>query len=160
MSYCEVTDLRRFLPREIVFEGENPTPNPRNSNPESLLEVDGEFYIEIAQDTIDGKLAAMYDVPLRKVNYGGRIVYPPPIRTICAMLAASSLFLERVSGADKMQSETAKEYYRIANQRLDNIANGIIRLTNQNSYIAHRTIKSDLFSRPPSPSADPASDSK
>lgn len=160
MAYSEINDLKKYLPRSVLFEGDTVANNPRAAAVSTLLIVDAGDFIALADEIIDAKLSSIFDVPLRKVNHGGQITYPPVIRNVSAMLAAHMIFQERLSGSEKMEGEFTNKLYNVAMQRLDNVANGEIRLRGQNSYTAHRTIKSDLFTRPPNPSTKDAQDSK
>ena len=63
-KYCSVQDVKQYLPKNIVIEGQNPDPNPFNPAPETLPSINIEFFIEQACIEIDAALAAIYDVPL------------------------------------------------------------------------------------------------
>jgi hypothetical protein len=156
MGYASAEDVRKYLPNAIVIQGENPTPNPRNPNPESLTLTDIEYYVEQSDAQINSILGAIYDTPFRKGNIGGEIKYPEPIVFISAVMAAWMIFQQRLSGADRTIGDFTERMYKIGMSRLDDILNGRIRLLDQDSYTAHRTIRSDLFPMPPTPFKNPS----
>mgnify|MGYP001052398315 FL=1 len=150
MSYCTSTDVRRLLPDAVVIEGENTTPSITNPRPESIKIVEIDWYIEQADSIINAKLAAIYDIPLRKSNIGGLIKYPDPIPWTSAALTTYLIMTQRLSAGDRAESSKyVIDLYTRAQEVLDHVLNGNIRLMNQNSYTSHRTVKSDLFSIPP-----------
>jgi len=67
-AYCTVNDVKKYLPPNVVLEGENPVPNFRNPSPETASNIDVDFFIQQASAEIDGNLATQYDVPLKQVN--------------------------------------------------------------------------------------------
>ena len=147
MSYCTSTDVRRLLPDAVVIEGENTTPSITNPRPESIKIVEIDWYIEQADSIINAKLAAIYDIPLRKSNIGGLIStrsnYGHPALTTYLIMT------QRLSAGDRAESSKyVIDLYTRAQEVLDHVLNGNIRLMNQNSYTSHRTVKSDLFSIP------------
>ena len=156
MSYSAKSDVRLFLPRALVLQGENPTPNPRDPRPESLLDTDMNSYITMADSIINGRLATIYDVPLRKANIGGIVDYPYPIRMISAVFSAWMIWQQRLSGSEKAASEFVERMYKIATQQLDNIENKRIRLRGQDSYTVSRTVRNDLWAAPMSASKENA----
>ena len=52
-AYCTVADVKKYLPQNIITEGQNPDPNPFNPSPETLPVVNIEFFIEQACIQID-----------------------------------------------------------------------------------------------------------
>ena len=156
MSYSTKAEVRLFLPRAIVMQGENPTPHPRDPRPESLLDTDTENYIEHADSLINGRLGAIYDVPFKHTNYSGQITYPDPIPFVSAVFAAWMIYQQRMSGSERAASDYTERMYKMATQQLDNVENGRIRLRGQDSYTSSRTVKSDLWAIPPRTSKEPA----
>ena len=156
MAYSAKADVRRYLPRSVVMQGENPTPHPRDPRPESLLDTDTTAYRAQADSIINGRISAIYDVPLKKSNIGGTVGYPHPIPFISAVFAAWMIFQQRLSGSERAISDYTERMYGVATQQLDNIENGNIRLRGQDSYTSSRTVKSDLWSIPPRPGTQPA----
>lgn len=156
MAYSAKSDVRLFLTRAVVMQGENPTPHPRDPRPESLLDTDTASYIAQADSIINGRISAIYDVPLRKSNIGGTVLYPYPISFISAVFSAWMIFQQRLSGSERASSDYTERMYKIATQQLDNIENGRIRLRGQDSYTSSRTVRSDLWAIPIRPSKEPA----
>jgi hypothetical protein len=73
-SYCSVNDLKKYLPPNVVVEGDNPTPNYRNPAPETAANIDLEYYINQASSEIDANLAVHYDIPLTsKFRWRGKL---------------------------------------------------------------------------------------
>lgn len=155
MAYCTNADVRRFLPRGVVVEGENPTPSSRNPNAESLQIEDLAEYISQADMYINGELAAIYEVPLKKVNLGGHVGYPPPIPSISARLAAKFVFEQRLSGADRQVGDFNKGIYDQAMLELNAVIRGNRRLMGQNGNLSSRFSRSAWHPIPPNPVKDP-----
>ena len=89
--YCSKEDVKKYLPPNIVVEGDNPSPNYRNPTAESVFNIDIDYFVQQASDEIDGALATQYDIPLKQVNFDGEIMYPRPIPEIVAILSAARL---------------------------------------------------------------------
>lgn len=158
MPYCQQVDVRRLLPDAVVIEGENPNPNPRDERPESLTTIEIDWYISQADSIINGRLAPVFDIPLRLSNIGGIVKYPDPIPWVSAAITVWLIMTQRLSGGDRADTSAyVEKLHQRAHLMLDQIFNGHIRLDNQNSYTSHRTIKSDLFAIPPGTSKDGAS---
>ena len=113
-AYCTVADVKKYLPQNIITEGQNPDPNPFNPSPETLPVVNIEFFIEQACIQIDSALSTIYDTPLKNINFGGDINYPPPVPTIAALLASQMIWEQRLQGVDAQRSESQKERERWA----------------------------------------------
>ncbi|MEY4573713.1 MAG: hypothetical protein RLZ10_3019, partial [Bacteroidota bacterium] len=62
-AYCTTSDVKQYLPPNVVTEGDNPTPNFRNPAPETATNIDLDFFIEQASSQIDANLSIQYDVP-------------------------------------------------------------------------------------------------
>lgn len=155
MGYCTNADVRRFLPRPVIIEGENPTPSARNPNAETLTLADLAEYIEQADEYINSKINAIYEVPLKKVNIGGTVKYPSPIPLISARLAAKLIFEQRLSGSDRQPGEFPKAIYDQAILDLNAVVRGNSRLLGQGSNISSRFARSSWHSVPPNPVKDP-----
>jgi len=155
-AYSTKESVRRYLPKAIILEGENTDPHPFDPRPLSVTDDHIEYYIAQADNMIDARLASIYDVPLRHINLGGHIAYPPIIEFISAVLAAWMIWQRQLSGTDKASSDFIEKMYSNAQTELDNILNGYTRLNNQNAYIINRTISADLLSGPYSPVKEPS----
>lgn len=151
MAYCTVDDVQIFLPRAIRVEGSNPTPSPRDPNPESLLDTEVEGFIDQADQYINGRIGAIYDVPLRKANMGGILGYPPPIPSISARLAAKFIWQKRLAGADRETGDFVEKHYQEAMEELNDVLRGHVRLQVQDSWRAKRFAPSTWYGIPPSP---------
>ena len=71
MSYCTINDLQRILPEKFLVGDQNiGTPNPgRVGSGRSNISVrDSNYYIDYAQQFIDGKLRPFYSCPLRRIK--------------------------------------------------------------------------------------------
>ena len=55
-SYCSVSDVKQYLPPNVVTEGDNPVPNFRNPTPEPASNIDIDFFIQQASAEIDANL--------------------------------------------------------------------------------------------------------
>ena len=146
MGYSSTTDVRKYLPRAIVIEGENPTPDPWDPSPESLITTDLVDYINKADNLIDSMVSSIYLTPLQAVNMGGDIVFPPPISEISAIYAAYMIFQERLSGSEKAAGEFTEKMYNWAENELRKIVARHYKLFGQDQLFGHTTIKFDLFS--------------
>lgn len=143
-KYCSVDDVVQFLPPNIITEDQVTTPNPLNPAPETLTNIDMEYYIEQASNRIDSALATIYDVPLKKINQGGDIVYPNPISVIAAILTSQMIFEQRLQGADRVRSESQKEREKWAENELLLIQNGERRLYGIRNTRGNRFIRGTL----------------
>lgn len=159
-SYCSDTDVKQYLPEGIVSEGENPTPNPMNPAPETLMDIDIDFFIQQACAHIDGALATQYDVPLVQTNIGGVVGYPVPIPSIAALLASQMIWEQRLQGADRQRSDSQKEREAWAHAELAKIQNGERLLLGQVSLRANRFMRNTLMNAPRNPAVGGKSESK
>ena len=153
-SYCTVADVKKYLPQNIITEGQNPDPNPFNPSPETLPVVNIEFFIEQACIQIDSALSTIYDTPLKKINFGGDVHYPPPIPTIAALLASQMIWEQRLQGVDSQRSESQKERERWAYSELTLIQNGERRLVSQRATRGNRYIRNTALDIPKNPVKD------
>lgn len=153
-KYCSVADVKQYLPQNIVIEGQNPDPNPFNPAPETLPSVNIDFFIEQACIQIDGALATIYDVPLKKINFGGDLGYPPPINAIASLLSAQMIWEQRLQGTDSQRSEAQKDREKWAKDELTLIQNGERRLLIQRSTRSNRYIRNTAIDMPKNPVKD------
>lgn len=149
--YCAIEDVKNYLPANVVVEGENPTPNWRNPNKETVDSVNIEFFIKEASSRIDSALATMYDVPLKKVNDDGEIVYPNPVSTICSILASQMIYGVLLQGGQHQKSEAQELREKWAEKELTNIQNGERKLLGQRATRGSRFITSTLYNAPKNP---------
>ncbi len=159
-SYCTTNDVKRYLPPNVVTEGENPVPNFRNPSPETASNVDLDFFIQQASADIDANLATQYDVPLKQVNIGGEVSYPHPVPIVCAILAAQMYYSQALQGADKQFSEAQRDRYDYAMNELVRIQNGEIRLFGQRNTRGDRFVRGSLRGIPNNPRKDGVSKGK
>lgn len=152
--YCSKEDVKKYLPTNIVVEGENPAPNYRNPTPESVLNIDLDYFIEQASDEIDGALATQYDVPLKKVNFDGEINYPKPILEISAILAAVRIYEQKLQGTDRQFSEAIKERSIWAYNQLYKMQNGELRIYGNRNTRGDRFVRSTIRNVPKNPAVD------
>ena len=143
-SYCSVSDVKQYLPPNVVTEGDNPVPNFRNPTPESASNIDIDFFIQQASAEIDANLATMYDVPLKQINIGGDVSYPHPIPVICAILAAQMYYMQALQGSDAQYSEAQKVRFDFAQNQIVRVQNGEIRLFGQRNLRGDRFVRSTL----------------
>lgn len=143
-SYCSVSDVKQYLPPNVVTEGDNPVPNFRNPTPESASNINIDFFIQQASAEIDANLATIYDVPLKQVNMGGDVSYPHPIPVICAILAAQMYYMQALQGSDAQYSEAQKVRFDFAQNQLVRVQNGEIRLFGQRNLRGDRFVRSTL----------------
>ena len=152
--YCTTADVRRYLPRAVVIQGENPTPNPRNTRPESLETTDIESFIDDACSYINTELGSIYMVPLHMTNMDGDVVFPPPIPSITARLAAKLIWEQRLSGADQQAGEFVQNHYKEALRELNGIVTGSRRLMGQFGQVGVRFTRASWFGIPPMPAKE------
>ena len=138
MAYCTVDDVHIFLPKAIRVEGDNPSPDPRDPNPESLTDAEAEGFIEQADQYINGRIGAIYDVPLKKSNVGGTLSYPHPIPSISAPFAAKFIWQKRLAGADRETGNFVERHYQEAMEELNDVLRGHVRLMGQDSWKSKR----------------------
>ena len=143
-SYCSVSDVKQYLPPNVVTEGDNPVPNFRNPTPESASNIDIDFFIQQASAEIDANLATIYDVPLKQVNMGGDVSYPHPVPVICAILSAQMYYMQALQGSDAQYSEAQKVRFDFAQNQIVRIQNGEIRLFGQRNLRGDRFVSSTL----------------
>ncbi len=156
-AYCTTSDVKQYLPPNVVTEGDNPTPNFRNPAPETATNIDLDFFIEQASSQIDANLSIQYDVPLKQMNLGGDLSYPHPIPVICAILAAQMYYSQALQGADRQFSEAQKDRFEWAMNELVRIQNGEIRLFGQRNTRGDRFVRSTLRGIPTNPRKDGSS---
>jgi phage gp36-like protein len=149
--YCSKEDVKKYLPPNITIEGDNPTPNYRNPTPESVYNIDLDYFIEQASDEIDGALATQYDVPLKKVNFDGEYKYPRPVQQISSILAATRIYEQKLQGADRQMSDSLKERLKWAYDQLYKIQNGEIRIFGNRNTRGDRFVRSTLRGAPKNP---------
>jgi len=152
--YCSKEDVKKYLPPNIVVEGTNPSPNYRNPNAESVMNIDLDYFVEQASDEIDGALATQYDVPLKKVNFDGEVSYPKPILEITAILAAARIFEQKLQGADRQYSESIKARTQWAYEQIYKIQNGEMRLYGNRNTRGDRFVRGTLRNVPKNPAVD------
>jgi hypothetical protein len=143
-SYCSVSDVKQYLPPNVVTEGDNPVPNFRNPTPESASNIDIDFFIQQASAEIDANLATIYDVPLKQINIGGDVSYPHPVPVICAILSAQMYYMQALQGSDAQYSEAQKVRFDFAQNQIVRIQNGEIRLFGQRNLRGDRFVRSTL----------------
>lgn len=149
--YCSKQDVKQYLPPNIVVEGDNPSPNYRNPTPESVLNIDLDYFIIQASDEVDGAAATQYDVPLKKINFDGEIGYPRPIPEITAILAASRIYEQSLLGADRQMSDGVKERVKWAYDQLARIQNGELRIYGNRNTRGDRFVRAPLRNIPRNP---------
>jgi len=152
--YCSKEDVKKYLPPNIVVEGDNPSPSYRNPTPESVFNIDLDYFIEQASDELDGALATQYDVPLKKVNFDGEVNYPRPVLEIVAILAASRIFEQKLQGADRQSSESIKDRTKWAYEQIYKLQNGELRIYGNRNTRGSRFVRSPLQGVPKNPARD------
>lgn len=145
MLYCTVADVEEYLTISIVVEGSNPTPNPFNPEAENVTQSDITYFINAASRRIDSSIATQYDTPLKKINQGGVIDYPFPLKDLCAILTAEIIFEKRLQGADRQKSEYQKDREKWAYNELLLIQNGERRLLGIRPTRGSRFVLGTLF---------------
>lgn len=149
--YCSKEDVKKYLPPNISVEGDNPAPNYRNPKPESVYNIDLDYFIEQASDEIDGSLSTQYDVPLVKVNFDGERNYPRPIQEITSILAASRIYEQSLQGADRQMSEAVKDRIKWAYDQLNRYQNGEMRIYGNRNTRGDRFVRSTIRPIPRNP---------
>lgn len=153
-KYCDATDVKKFLPPNIITEGSISNPDPLDPAPSTLTNVDIAYFIDLACARIDAALASIFDVPLKKVNQGGAVDFPAPIRMISALLTSQMIFEQRLQGADRVRSESQKEREKWAETELLLIQNGERRLLGQRNTRANRFVRGTLPNIPRNPAPE------
>lgn len=150
-AYCTIADVKRFLPPNVVSQGQNPIPNPLKENPETLTDDEIGEWIDYACQDIDSALGTIYDVPLKKINQGGDVGYPSPITQVCALLTSEMIYERRLQGADRQRSEAQKEREQGAHDDLAAIQNGERTLLGQRNTHGSRFQRATLQDAPRNP---------
>ena len=150
--YCSKEDVKKYLPPNVTVEGDNPNPDYRNPTPESVYNIDLDYFVEQASDEIDGALATQYDVPLKKVNIDGEYNYPKPIQQITSILSAARIYEQSLQGADRQMSDSVKERIKWAYLQLDRLQNGELRIYGIRNTRGSRFIRSTIQNVPRNPS--------
>jgi len=146
MAYSGAEDIRQYLPRAVIIEGENPTPDPWDPRPEGLTSNDLAAYIAQSDRLIDAMVGSIYTTPLQKKNMGGELVYPPPIQEISAIYTAYMIFQQRLSGSEKAAGEFTEKMYNWAENELRKIMLRHYELFGQDQLFGSTTFKFDLLS--------------
>ncbi len=154
MAYCSTSDVTRYLPPEVVVEGDNPTPDPFDSAQETVQLDDITEYIVQADQIINGQLSTIHIVPLRQVNFGGTVGYPHPIPQISARIAAKLLWERALSGADRQHGEFIMTHYAQAMDQLQDVLTGHVRLLGHEGQMGSVFSRSSWHSVPPSPARE------
>lgn len=155
MGYATSDEVKFYLADAVSTEGDNPLPSFLNPNPESILDVDLENYISQADQYINAELGSIYMVPLKKVNMGGLVSFPPPIPSISARLAAKFVWEQRLTGADKASGEFVENHYKQAMLELNEIVRGNRRLFGQNGQMGSRFSRASWHQISPYPAKEP-----
>jgi len=153
--YCTVAEVKLYLAQALSVEGDNPTPSFLDPNPESLTLIDIDSYIGQASQYIDGELSSIYMVPLKKLNQGGLVSYPPPVPSIAARIAAKFIWEERLTGADKAGGDFIENHYKQATATLNEIVRGNIRIIGENGQLGSRFSRAPWHQVPPYPAKEP-----
>jgi hypothetical protein len=150
-----------WLPRAVSVEGTDTSPpNALNPNPVSITDNEIEKYILLADSDINSRLSGIYDVPLKRINIGGKVNYPDPIPLISARFTAMLIFQQRLSGAEKTDAEWVRENFNKAVNELSAIQAGHQRLLNTNSNRSSRFARSDWYPTLPYPSKFPPGENR
>lgn len=149
--YCSKEDTKKYLPPNIIIEGENPSPNYRNPTPQSVYNIDLDYFIEQASDELDAALATQYDVPLKKINFDGEVLYPKPVIEIVAILSAVRIYERVLQGSDKQMSEALIKRLEWTYNQMDRIQNGEIRLYGNRNTRGSRFVRSTIQNVPKNP---------
>jgi len=149
--YCSKEDVKKYLPPNVVVEGDNPTPDYRNPTPQSVFNIDLDYFVQAASDEVDGALATQYDVPLKKVNFDGEVNYPNPITEIVAIFAAARIYEQKLQGADRQMSDAIKERNKWAYEQLYKLQNGELRIYGNRNTRGSRFVRSPLQGVPRNP---------
>jgi hypothetical protein len=157
--YCTETDVRAYLPKNVTTEGDNASPNFRNPSPETISETEILYFIEQASLYVDSILGSLFDVPFKKVNHGGEVDFPRPIKLLTAIYASQQIYAQKLQGADKEFSEAQKQREDFAKDLLRRVQNGEVRLIGQRGNKGDRFVRSSLRGAPRNPGVDNKSSS-
>jgi hypothetical protein len=146
--YCSKQDVKKYLPPNITIEGDNPSPSYRNPAPQTVYNIDLDYFIQQVSDEVDGSLSTQYEVPLKKINFDGEISYPKPIPEIVAILAASRIYEQKLQGADRQLSESTKDRLKWAYDQLDRIQDGRLRIYGIRNTRGDRFVRSTIRNIP------------
>lgn len=158
--YCNEIDVRQYLPPNVTTEGDNPSPNFRDPSPETVSQSEIVYFIENASRYVDSILGALFDLPFKRVNQGGEVDFPRPIKIITSIYAAQDIYKQKLQGADKNFSEAQEKRAAFAEDLLIRIQNGEVHLIGQRGNRGDRFIRSSLRGSPKNPSVDGRSTSK
>lgn len=154
--YCTADNVKTWLPKAVTTEGTvGSPPNVLHPNPVSITNLQIEGFIRLADSDINSRLSAVYDVPLKKANMGGKVAYPDPIPLISARFTAMLIFQQRLSGAEKADAEWVKENFDKAMNELMAMVAGHQRPENQDSTRSSRFANAGWYGIPPYPSKFP-----
>jgi hypothetical protein len=149
--YCSKQDVKKYLPPNITIEGDNPSPSYRNPAPQTVYNIDLDYFIQQVSDEVDGSLSTQYEVPLKKINFDGEISYPKPIPEIVAILAASRIYEQKLQGADRQLSESTKDRIKWAYDQLDRIQDGRLRIYGIRNTRGDRFVRGTIRNIPKNP---------
>jgi hypothetical protein len=90
-----------------------------------ISEQEIEPFLEDADDTIDSALSNTYLVPLKKCNWNGELVYPPPIPNIAKRIVAGNLMETKYSETQPNASILGKKMREEAQMNLAALVAGI-----------------------------------
>lgn len=152
--YCTEADVRQFLPPNVTTEGDNISPNFRNPSPETVTQQEIIYFIEWASLYVDSILGALYDVPFKKINHGGEVDFPKPIKQITSIFASQQIYAQKLQGADKNFSEAQKQREDFAKDLLRRIQNGEMHMIGQRGNRGDRFVRSTLRGSPKNPAVD------
>lgn len=150
-TYCTEADVRQYLPPNVTTEGDNPAPNYRNPSPETVSQQDIIYFIEWASMYVDSILGALFDVPFKRVNHGGEVDFPRPIKQITSIFAAQQIYAQKLQGADKNYSEAQSKREEFAKDLLRRIQNGEVHMMGQRGNHGDRYVRSSLRNSPRNP---------
>lgn len=153
-QYCQVEDVKVYLPNNIVVEGTNSSPDPYNPEPSNLTIDNIDFYILQATQRINALIRVVYDVPLKKINQGGTVSFPDPIQAVCAILSAQMIYEQKLMGAERETSDAQKRREEWAEGMLVRLQNGEIVLEGQRRTRSSRFISNTLRGAPKNPAVE------
>ena len=152
--YCTEIDVRQYLPKNVTTEGDNPNPNYRDPSPETISQTEIIYFIEQASRYIDSLLGALFDVPFKRINQGGEVDFPRPIKMLTSIYSAQQIYAQRLQGADKQFSDAQKQREDFAKDLLRRVQNGEVKLIGQRGNRGDRFVRSTLRPGPKNPSVD------
>ncbi|MBS1722341.1 MAG: DUF1320 family protein [Armatimonadetes bacterium] len=153
-QYCQIEDVKVYLPNNIVVEGDNATPDPYNPEPANLTVINIEFFIQQATQRINALIRTVYDVPLKKINQGGTVAFPDPVPAVCAILAAQMVYEQKLMGAERETSEPQKRREEWAENMMTRLQNGEVVLEGQRRTRSSRFISNTLRGAPRNPAVE------